>query len=145
MGSEHPQGLLDQAIAAAEEGNALLALMHLERLPEDCRPPLAWSYLGYCLARERRQFRRGQNFCQQALQQDPANSLHYLNLGRIYLLAGQKARAISTFRRGLKFGRDRRIMAELRGLGLRRLPVFQKLDRNHFLNRLAGRVRHRLF
>lgn len=144
MTTEPNQGLLDQAVAAAEEGNTLLALMHLEHLPEDCRPPLAWSYLGYCLARERQQFRRGQNCCQRALRQDPTGSLHYLNLGRIYLLAGQKSRAITTFRRGLKFGRNSRILAELRGLGLRRAPVFGKLDRAHFLNRLAGKLRHRL-
>ena len=143
MEFDHSQRLLEQAIAAAEEGNTLLALMHLERLPVDSRPPQAWSYLGYCLARERRQFRQGQGFCQQALQQEAANSLHYLNLGRIYLLAGQKTRAITAFRRGLKFGRDQRIMAELKTLGLRQSPVFGSLGRSHPLNRLAGKLRHR--
>lgn len=144
MKNDHSQVPLDQAITAAEEGNTLLALMHLERIPAESRPPGAWSYLGYCLARERQQYRRGQGFCQQALQQDSANSLHYLNLGRIYLLAGQKSKAIAVFRRGLKFGRDQRIIAELKGLGLRRSPVFGSLERSHFLNRLAGKLRHRL-
>jgi tetratricopeptide (TPR) repeat protein len=143
MNNEQPQRLLEQAMAAAEEGNTLLALMQLERLPADCRPPLAWSYLGLCLARERRQYRRGQGLCQQALQQEPANSRHYLNLGRIYLLAGRKSLAIAAFRRGLKFGRDRAIMDELKALGLRRAPVFSAFDRSHLVNRLAGRLRQR--
>ncbi len=143
MAYDHSRGLLERAVAAAEEGNTMLALMHLEHLPEDCRPPLAWSYLGYCIARERRQYRRGVNFCQQALQQDAANQIHYLNLGRIYLLAGQKSRAINTLRRGLKFGRDPRLVGELKQLGVRRPPIFPALDRAHPLNRLAGRLRHR--
>jgi len=140
----HPQQLLARAIKAAEEGNTMLALMHLDHLPEEERPPHAWSYLGYCLARERQQYRKGVSLCQQALQADAASPVHYLNLGRIYLLAGQKGRALSTFRRGLKFGRDMRIVAELKRLGVRRAPVFQGLDRSHFLNRLAGKLRHRI-
>jgi len=145
MANDHSQPLLSQALAAAEEGNTLLALMHLERLPTDCRPPVAWSYLGYCLARERQHYRQGQGFCQKALQQDSTNPLHYLNLGRIYLLAGQKTKAINVFRRGLRCGRDARIIAELKMLGLRRSPVFRSLSRSHLLNRLAGKLRHRLF
>ena len=144
MKTEHANQHLVNAIHAAEQGQTLLALMELERLSEQSPSPALWSYLGYCLARERQQYRHGQGLCQQALQQDPSNTLHYLNLGRIYLLTGQKAKAIQIFRHGLKLGSDRRILGELKSLGLRRTPVFSSLQRSHLFNRFAGKLRHHL-
>ena len=144
MKTEHANQLLVHAIHAAEQGQTLVALMELERLSMQLPAPALWSYLGYCLARERQQYRHGQGLCQQALQQDPANTLHYLNLGRIYLLAEQKAKAIQVFRHGLKLGGDRLILRELKTLGLRRAPVFPSLQRSHLFNRFAGKLRHHL-
>ena len=48
------------------------------------------SYLGYCIARERGQVREAVRLCQSALNAEPNNPAHYLNLGRVYLLAKDK-------------------------------------------------------
>jgi Flp pilus assembly protein TadD len=136
--------LVAQGIAAAEEGNTLVALVHFENALRLAPTPLVGSYLGYCLARERRQLQRGRALCQQALEADPNTSTHYLNLPRIQLLGGQKPKAIATFRHGLKFGRNPHIVKELKRLGLRKAPVFAGLDRGHLLNRFTGKVLSRL-
>jgi len=70
--------------------------------------------------------------------------LHYLNLGRVYLEAGQKVMAIKAFRQGMKISRNRQIMVELQALGVRKEPVFASLTRTHFLNRFFGFFFNRL-
>lgn len=144
MGEESLRRMIAQGIAAANQGNTLLALVHLENAAREETSPLLNSYLGYCLARERHQLARGLALCQQALQAEPQNTDHYLNLGRIYLLAGQKTQAISALRRGLKVGRNSRIVQELKRLGLRKTPVFSGLDRSHPANKYAGILLQRL-
>ncbi len=136
--------LVAQGIAAAEEGNTLVALVHFENALRLSPTPLVGSYLGYCLARERRQLQRGLALCQQAIEADPNNGTHYLNLARVQLLSGQKAKAITSLRKGLKFGRNPHIVEELKRLGLRKAPVFGGLERSHLLNRFTGKVLSRL-
>ena len=102
--------------------------------------PTLLSYLGYCLARERQQFKRGIMMCREATKSEPLNSQYWLNLGRTCLVADQKKAAIEAFRRGLKANCNRKIIEELKRLGLRKTPVFSNLDRAHFLNRNAGKM-----
>ncbi len=144
MSTEEFRHLLSRGIAAAEGGNTLVALIHLEEALRSGQNPLIGSYLGYCLARERNQLKRGLALCQQALQADPANSVHYLNLGRVYLLAGQKNQAVITFRRALKLGRHPAILNELKRLGLRKEPVLAGLNRAHPINKYLGMIFQRL-
>lgn len=144
MSGEDLHSLLRKGIAAADEGQTLVGLLHLENAVKLGSTPLLLSYLGYCSARERRQFRKGLALCQEALEAEPNNSQHYLNQGRIYLEAGQKNLAIKAFRRGLKLGKNRQIADELRLLGLRKTPVFASLPRDNPLNRFAGKLLTRL-
>lgn len=134
---------LDSAIQAADRGNTLVALLQLEEAANCSNTPLLNSYLGYCLARERRQFKQGVNLCREALHKEPGNSAHFLNLGRIYLEAGQKAHALKAFRQGLKVGRNPRIVKELERLGSRKPPVIASLARNHPFNYYLGLFLHR--
>lgn len=106
--------------------------------------PEMLSLMGYSLAREAGQFQKGVELCLKAITLNPHNSEHYLQLGRIYLLAKKKDSAIKAFRRGLKIRKDARILEELRLLGLRRTPPFSSLPRGHLINRLAGRILHML-
>lgn len=144
MADENLRRMIAQGIAAANQENTLMALVHLENAAREEASPLLNSYLGYCLAKERHQLARGLALCQQAIQDEPQKTDHYLNLGRIYLLAGQKNQAISTLRRGLKVGRNPRIVQELKKLGLRKSPVFSGLERNHPANKYAGILLQRL-
>jgi len=138
------QYLVDQAIKSLAEGDSLVALIHLENAHKADPSPRAKSLLAYCLAKERRQFQKARQLCQEALHLDPNNPEHYCQLGRICLLAHQKRQAIQTFRKGLKLGRYQPIIDELRALGLRKSPLFESLGREHFLNRSAGKFLSRI-
>lgn len=130
--------LIQKGIAALEGGNTLVALMHFEDAAKQGSTPTVSSYLAYCLAKERRQLPKAVSLCMSAMQQEPTRSLHHLNLGRIYLLAGQKTKAIQVFRKGLKLERNQQIIDELKGLGVRRPPVLKALNRGHPLNKVLG-------
>lgn len=106
--------------------------------------PEMLSLMGYTLAREAGQFRKGIELCLKAISLNPQNIEHYLHLGRIYLLAKKKDYAIKTFRKGLKIRKDARILEELRLLGIRRPPPVSSLSRNHVVNRVTGKILHTL-
>ncbi|MBN2428014.1 MAG: tetratricopeptide repeat protein [Deltaproteobacteria bacterium] len=138
------ENLTSQGAAAVEKGNFMEAMMLFENASQIMKTPLVDCYLGYCLAREQGKLKEGAKMCLEAIQKDPRNPLFYLNLGRIYALAGQKLQAIRTYQKGLKMGCDQRIIAELRHLGIRRNPVFKKLSRRNPLNKYCGMVFRRL-
>ncbi len=130
--------LTKKGIEAAERDNMVEAIHHLENACRCGNTPLVRSYLGYCMAKERQQMKQAATMCLEALREEPNNPVHYLNLGRIYVLADQKARAISTFRKGLKLGRNSRIIAELKKLGMRKPSIFPSLSRDNPLNKYLG-------
>jgi len=138
------QEMIEKGLKALQRDETLVALMHLENALQAQPSPRVQSALAYCLACERRQFQQAQQLCQAALSKEPNNPEHYFYLGRIYLLARQKRRAIQTFRKGLKHKRYQPIIDELHRLGLRRGPTFPSLAREHFLNRSAGKLRAKL-
>jgi Flp pilus assembly protein TadD len=144
MASLEYRKLVEQAAAEAERGNTLDALFHLESAARFGSTPRLASYLGYCLARERGQFKEATDLCLEALRLEPAQAVHYLNLGRVHLAAGQKAAAIRTLRKGLKFGRSRSIIQELKKLGIRKAPVVASLPRDHPVNKHLGLLFKRL-
>lgn len=102
--------------------------------------PEMLSLMGYSLASEAGQFRKGIELCLKAISLNPHNSDHYLHLGRIYLLAKKKELAIRIFRKGLKIRKDRKILEELRLLGCRRSPLFDSLPRDHVVNVVTGKI-----
>lgn len=98
------------------------------------------SLMGYSVASEAGQIKKGIEMCLKAISLNSHNSDHYLHLGRIYLLAKKKNLAIRTFKLGLKAGKNPKIVEELRLLGNRQSPPFSSLPRNHVVNRFAGKV-----
>ena len=138
----HPE--LAKAIKTAEQGHTLTAMVQLEDAYRESGAPLVASYLGYCLAKEQHQFKRAVALCREAIEREPGEVLHFLNLGRVYLEAGQKIMAIKSFRQGMKISRNRQIMVELNSLGVRKEPVFSSLSRTHVLNRFFGLFFNRL-
>lgn len=132
--------LVAQGIQAIDQGNTMMALMHLEDAGKKGSSPALKSYLGFCLAKERRQFKKAVTLCREATRLEPMNSQYWLNLGRVCILAGQKRLAMEAFRRGLKVNCNQQIVEELKRLGLRKTPVFSNLERTHFLNRQVGKV-----
>jgi tetratricopeptide (TPR) repeat protein len=142
--SEELSSLVEKGEKALARGDTLVALMHFETAARTSPDPAIHSALAYCLAKERRQHQKAFALCREALGRAPGDPRHYYHLGRIHLLAKQKNQAIAAFRRGLKVQRYQPIIDELRGLGVRRPPVFASLPRDHLLNRSLGRVLARL-
>ncbi|HEY7745425.1 MAG TPA: tetratricopeptide repeat protein [Desulfuromonadales bacterium] len=138
MPAQELNALIRKGLAEIERGNTLVALVHFEDAARRDDSPLVRSHLAFCLAKERRQMNKAAVLCNEALQEEPGNPVHYLNLGRIYLLAGQKNRAIQTWRRGLKVGRNPHISLELRRLGQRKPPLLRALGREHPVNKYLG-------
>ncbi len=134
------QNRIASALDEARSGSSLVALVELEDLVRQTNHPEALAWLGYCLAKERRDFARALVLCTSAVNTAPQNADLYLALGRVCLLAGRRYQARSAFRKGLKMGRHELIVRELTAMGLRKEPVFGALDRGNILNVMAGRV-----
>lgn len=98
------------------------------------------SLMGYSLAKQSGQLKEGIALCEKAIALSPNQSEHYLNLGRIYLLANKKEPAIRIFKTGLRIRKDHRIINELKSLGIRKPPFVSSLSRDHVINILAGKV-----
>ncbi len=147
-----------QAVLAIDRGDTLYGLLTLECAPALRTIPVVSSYLAYCIAKERGEFGGALELCQAAVDAEPHNPAHYLNLGRIYLLAHDKPNAIATFWKGINakparetgvdvepsrndHGRELAlILAELRRLGIRKKVPFPSLRRSHPLNVVVGKL-----
>jgi tetratricopeptide (TPR) repeat protein len=138
MSEAHAREMFEKALEAISDGQEFLALSYFEQARTMENEPLYLSSKALCLAKVRRSFKEAIYLCRDALEIDPKNPAHYLNLGKIYLFAGQKKKALSTFRDGLRHGRNSAIVAELENLGVRRPPFFKFLGRKHPLNKYSG-------
>ncbi|MEJ2202183.1 MAG: hypothetical protein P8X63_14375 [Desulfuromonadaceae bacterium] len=144
MTLEETSILAEQAIHEADDGNTLIALVHLEKVLKERKSPLLTSYFAYCLAKERKEIPRALALCKEAIENSLPSPALYLNLGRTYLSAGQKRQAMNAFQRGLRFGSHPLIIDEMKQFGRRRDPVFPFLSRNNICNKYAGILLNRL-
>jgi Flp pilus assembly protein TadD len=135
--------LLTDGLRELDRGSVRGALAHFEKAVLLERSPEILSHLAYCLAKERGEFDTAVSLCNEALEDDSSNVIHYFNLGRVYLLSGKKADAIRVFRNGLLYEDNKKIKEELKKLGWRKAPIIQFLPREHFLNRCFGALLHR--
>jgi len=130
--------LIDKGREALARGDTLSALAFFEKALETEDDPSARSYLAFCMAKERGLLTKGISWCEESLGREPENSVHYLNLGRIYLLMKKREEAIRSFREGLRYGSKEEIADELHRLGIRSSPVFTFLKRNNPFNKYLG-------
>jgi tetratricopeptide (TPR) repeat protein len=108
-------------------------------------PSALLSYYGLCIAVMENRVEEGMRLCQKAVTKDILRPDLYLNLGKVYLQAKQKDRAVKTFRRGIQVTeKNAELIKELEKLGIRREPVLPFLPRRNFLNRYLGRIRQGL-
>lgn len=140
MSGAELEKLVAEGVRALEGGDTATALVLFERVAKIARTPTVCSYLAFCLAKERGESKRGVSLCIEAIKDDPRNPVHFLNLGRIYLLADNKKDAIRIFRKGLKFEWNRQIEDELNRLGVRKKPPIPFLKRDNPINKYLGRI-----
>ncbi len=101
------------------------------------------SYYGICLAMARKQTREGLTICKKAAEAEMFSSDVFLNLGKMYLAKNAKGKAYNALVKGLALNEgDILIERELSRIGKRRPPLVGFLDRDNFLNRILGRIRH---
>ena len=131
-------------IAALVIEDTLTALIHLERALKLDDHPGWYSCLGYCIARERGQNRKGLEFCLRSLAAEPDHPAHYYYLGRVHLLSGDKMEALRVLREGMANGGSPEIVRLLDTLGSRSPLAFPSLSRTNPLNRYLGLLLKRL-
>ncbi len=140
MSEEQIDELVQKGIEAAEKGYIHSAQVFLGQAAEQRNTPELHTYLAYCLARGQGRVSGAAKICRESIKREPNNSLHYLILGRICLMSGDKGNAIDAFRQGLKANPNPKIIAELKKLGLRKPAVIKSLKRNHPINRMLGKL-----
>lgn len=136
--------LFTQGLEALSRGDTLSALALFERAAQREDTPTFSSFFALCIAKERGQFQLAVTLCEKAKAREPHNTVHYLNLGRIYLIAGKKDDAIRTFREGLGYEQNRGIIDELEKLGTRKPPLISSLERSNPVNKYLGIILKRL-
>ena len=126
-------GLVQLAVIDASKGNDLAI------------QGLALTYYGYGIASQQGKIADGLRYCRAGTDKEPWQAENHFNLARTYLLGGHVKRAIAALDYGLGLDPTHPLMIDLRlELGVRRPPTFSFLQRGHALNRIAGRLRHRL-
>jgi Flp pilus assembly protein TadD len=107
------------------------------------RNPYYLSFLGLAVARAQKKWAPAVELCQAALRLKANEAQFYLNLAEVYLAAGQREDAVEVLDSAVKyFRRDSRVNLQRNKLGKRGNPVLPFLDRQHFLNRNLGQLRH---
>ena len=100
------------------------------------------SYRGLSMARAQGATREAIDACETAARRDILNPDLLLNLGRVYLLAGEVTRALATFAKGLEVAPEhRRLRAELARADRRQRPPISSQPASHPLNVWLGRLR----
>ncbi|MEL7059782.1 MAG: hypothetical protein AAGN46_07120 [Acidobacteriota bacterium] len=138
-----------RGIDHCRRGEWMEGLSHLGRLAvgdeSDEVPALAWSYLGYGLARQQGRLREGERLCERAVELEPYQPETHLLMARLHLLTDDRRAAVEAAVAGLATDPSHAgLLALAEELGERRRPVMPFLSRDHPINRALGRLRHGL-
>ncbi|HEX8948100.1 MAG TPA: tetratricopeptide repeat protein [Dissulfurispiraceae bacterium] len=140
MAKASAKELFDKGMEALVHNKTLAALAFFEKGLQLEDNPSIYPPLAFCIAKERGQTRKAIELCEEAIQKDPSNALHYLYLGKIYLHIHNRDYAIMAFRAGLKYETNSRIIDELNKLATRKPPVISFLKRSNPVNKYLGIV-----
>jgi tetratricopeptide (TPR) repeat protein len=131
-----------QGRKAVKRGKTLEALSFFEKaLHIEPENPKFQSSVGLCIAYERGKIKEAISLCEKAIQTDPQIVENYYNLGKVYIKAKLKIKAIEEYRKGLAIdNKNPEIIEELQSLGIRKKPVIPSLPRKNFLNKYLGLI-----
>jgi len=143
-GSAELSGVVEEGLGLARAGRYREALRIFDTDICFTQHPLATSYYALCLAVVEKEFDKAVSLCIIAAEKEFYNPEIYFNLGRVFLLNGQKAIAIKAFRKGLAFDNAHlALLNEIKRLGIRRSPVVSFLPRTSSINRFLGMLMQR--
>lgn len=146
MGDNSAVAEFKQGIQLLQEGYPTEAHERFHRAVElDKQNAYYLSFLGVSEARGQRAWASATTHCKTAIRLKRNEAQFYLNLAEVYLSANRRDDAIATLDNGLIYlSDDPRIRRARARLGKRRSSVLPFLEREHFLNRSLGKLRHRL-
>ena len=105
----------------------------------------AMSYYGLCVAVLKHDLRRAIELCERAVRLQPNDGRHYANLARVFMMAGNRRKALATLDHGIRRLPADEWLEQIRdSFGYRRPSVLSFIPRRHPLNRFLGRVRYHL-
>jgi tetratricopeptide (TPR) repeat protein len=144
MVSLNAADIFRKGLDALYRGQIYLAQRCFEQAVTMERSPSHCSWLAYVIAKTRSDFAAARALLAEALSMEPSNPVHYLNLGRVHMLAGERQAAIVAWRDGLCYAEEPEIIEELERLGTRKPPVFGWLSRSNPLNKYSGLLLSRM-
>jgi tetratricopeptide (TPR) repeat protein len=125
---------IKEAIVAFEQA--------LELAPDD---PFCLSYLGLSMALIRRRAKQAVSYCERAVQMESSYPELWHNLGRVYLMSGNRKRGREMLLKGLDVDPGNEdIQDTLRSIGIRRKPPLPFLPRHNPINIVLGRTLRKL-
>jgi tetratricopeptide (TPR) repeat protein len=140
-----------EAIDATQEEDYLRGLnLFLDAYGTDDMPAIqtsksaqGLSYFGLCVALVRKDYKQGIDLCRRAIDLEFYNADHYANLARIYLVMGNRKKALEAVESGLRLNINHdRLRAVRRMIGIRSRPAVPFLDRKNPINVSLGQARH---
>lgn len=137
-----------RGLKCLRDGKTLEALAYFEvcmrleeRKPNPARRARYASYYGYCLAAALGRKGEGLRICRRAAGSEFFTPEILLNLARVELLVGSRKKAWAALMKGMRLDPQHRgLRAEMRRMGVRRRPVLPFLEREHPINRAAGKL-----
>lgn len=101
------------------------------------------SYYGLCVALVQKKFKPAIELCKMALESQFYHPDHYVNLSRVYELAGNRKKSLDIVLEGLKVLPDEKMLIDRQHqFGKRSRPSVPFLLRSNPINRALGRARH---
>lgn len=106
---------------------------------DDKENPEYMSYYGLCKALRAGEIGLGLELCTRAIKKEFFKAEFYLNLGKVYMAAGNKKGAIKVYKKGLRYDNGNEdLFKALTDLGFRTRPVIPILDRSNPMNKVLG-------
>ena len=107
------------------------------------RPQMRYlSYYGLSQAQARGATPHVIQACETAARRDFFNPDLFLNLGRVFLLAGKTTKAFAAFQRGLELApRHKALLADYAKIDRREAPPLAIVSRSNPLNKMLGKLR----
>jgi tetratricopeptide (TPR) repeat protein len=130
---------LERGIILAQNGEYKEALKILEEDLRFAENPTTMSCYALCLAVVERKYEQAISLCLMAVKREFYNPDIYLNLGKVYLLNGQRVVAVKAYRKGLRIDSTHpELIEEIKEMGIRRKPIISFLPRKNFANKFLG-------
>jgi len=139
----YKRGLAALSRRRPQEANTLFeSAMKAERDNGVTRSQMLYlSYFGLSLAKAKRPTREAIGACETAARKTHNPTL-FLNLGKVYMMAGKRTKALGAFEKGLRIAPSHKLlMTLLAKVDRRSSPPISWLRRSHPINRWMGIMR----